>query len=82
MSENGTPIQLSDIADIRTGPQMRRGIAELDGEGEVVGPEAQLHVRSEQVLAEAEEDALEVAEVDAVVDEEAYDYGPREAQRV
>ena len=37
MSENGTPIQLSDIADIRSGPQMRRGIAELDGEGEVVG---------------------------------------------
>jgi len=37
MSENGTPIQLKDIADIRTGPQMRRGIAELDGEGEVVG---------------------------------------------
>ena len=37
MSENGTPIQLSDIADIRSGPQMRRGIAELNGEGEVVG---------------------------------------------
>ena len=37
MSDTGTPIQLKDIADIRTGPQMRRGIAELDGEGEVVG---------------------------------------------
>jgi len=34
---NGTPIVLSDIAEIRLGPQMRRGIAELDGEGEVVG---------------------------------------------
>lgn len=34
---NGTPILLSDIADLRLGPQMRRGIAELDGEGEVVG---------------------------------------------
>ncbi len=34
---NGTPIVLSDIADLRIGPQMRRGIAELDGEGEVVG---------------------------------------------
>ena len=28
---------LSDVAEIRIGPQMRRGIAELDGEGEVVG---------------------------------------------
>ena len=34
---NGTPIVLSDIAEIRLGPQMRRGIADLDGEGEVVG---------------------------------------------
>jgi Cu(I)/Ag(I) efflux system membrane protein CusA/SilA len=33
----GTPIVLSDLADVRLGPQMRRGIAELDGEGEVVG---------------------------------------------
>lgn len=37
VSEAGTPIQLSDVAEIRIGPQMRRGIAELDGEGEVVG---------------------------------------------
>ena len=33
----GTPLLLSDVADIRVGPQMRRGIADLDGEGEVVG---------------------------------------------
>jgi Cu(I)/Ag(I) efflux system membrane protein CusA/SilA len=37
VSGNGTPIILSDLAEIRLGPQMRRGIAELDGEGEVVG---------------------------------------------
>jgi len=37
MNKNGSPILLKDIADIRLGPQMRRGIAELDGEGEVVG---------------------------------------------
>jgi len=37
MNEQGTPILLKDVADIRIGPQMRRGIAELDGEGEVVG---------------------------------------------
>ncbi len=37
VSPNGVPIQLADIATINLGPQMRRGIAELDGKGEVVG---------------------------------------------
>jgi Cu(I)/Ag(I) efflux system membrane protein CusA/SilA len=37
INQNGTPIRLQDVADIRLGPQMRRGIAELNGEGEVVG---------------------------------------------
>ena len=37
VNEQGTPLVLSDVADIRLGPQVRRGIAELDGEGEVVG---------------------------------------------
>jgi len=37
VNRQGTPILLKDVADIRLGPQMRRGIAELDGEGEVVG---------------------------------------------
>ena len=37
LSPQGTPLQLSDVAELRIGPQMRRGIAELDGEGEVVG---------------------------------------------
>ena len=37
LSENGTPVLLGDVAHVRIGPQMRRGIAELDGEGEVVG---------------------------------------------
>jgi Cu(I)/Ag(I) efflux system membrane protein CusA/SilA len=37
MNATGTPIRLADVADIQLGPQMRRGIAELDGEGEVVG---------------------------------------------
>ncbi len=37
INANGTPIVLSDIAEVRVGPQMRRGLAELDGEGEVVG---------------------------------------------
>lgn len=37
VNQSGSPILLKDIANIRLGPQMRRGIAELDGEGEVVG---------------------------------------------
>lgn len=37
VNKRGTPVLLKDVADIRLGPQMRRGIAELDGEGEVVG---------------------------------------------
>jgi Cu(I)/Ag(I) efflux system membrane protein CusA/SilA len=37
VSETGTPILLRDIADIRLGPEMRRGIGEFNGEGEAVG---------------------------------------------
>ncbi len=37
VNAKGTPLVLSDVAEIRIGPQMRRGIADLDGEGEVVG---------------------------------------------
>ena len=37
VNEEGIPILLKDVAQIRLGPQLRRGIAELDGEGEVVG---------------------------------------------
>ncbi len=37
LNANGTPVRLADVAEIRLGPQMRRGLAELDGEGEVVG---------------------------------------------
>ncbi|MCL1078988.1 efflux RND transporter permease subunit [Parashewanella spongiae] len=36
-STSGTGVTLKDIATIRKGPAARRGIAELDGEGEVVG---------------------------------------------
>jgi Cu(I)/Ag(I) efflux system membrane protein CusA/SilA len=37
VNANGTALQLRDVANIRLGPQMRRGIAELNGEGEVTG---------------------------------------------
>jgi Cu(I)/Ag(I) efflux system membrane protein CusA/SilA len=35
--ENGAPVTLGDVAHIQLGPEMRRGIGELDGEGEAVG---------------------------------------------
>ena len=34
---NGTPIRLGDVARIQLGPELRRGVTELDGEGEAVG---------------------------------------------
>ena len=37
VSSTGTPILLEHLAEIREGPQLRRGVAELNGEGEVVG---------------------------------------------
>ena len=36
-SDTGVPVKLGDVARIQVGPEMRRGIAELDGEGEVAG---------------------------------------------
>jgi len=35
--KSGVPITLADVARVQVGPEMRRGIAELDGEGEVAG---------------------------------------------
>ncbi len=37
VDQNGTPIRLQDVADVHLGPELRRGLAELDGEGEVAG---------------------------------------------
>src|SRR6185369_11357154 len=34
---NGVPVLLGDVATVQLGPDMRRGIAELNGEGETVG---------------------------------------------
>ena len=33
----GTPVTVGDVAQVRLGPDIRRGVAELDGKGEVVG---------------------------------------------
>ena len=37
VNDAGVPITIKDVAEVRLGPDMRRGLAELDGEGEVVG---------------------------------------------
>jgi len=36
-ARGGVPVRLGDVASVQIGPEMRRGIAELDGEGEVAG---------------------------------------------
>ncbi|PHQ79881.1 MAG: CusA/CzcA family heavy metal efflux RND transporter [Coxiella sp. (in: Bacteria)] len=37
VSKQGTPILLTDVATVKLGPQMRRGVSELNGQGETVG---------------------------------------------
>ena len=36
-SARGTPVTVRDVGEVQLGPAIRRGIAELDGEGEVAG---------------------------------------------
>jgi Cu(I)/Ag(I) efflux system membrane protein CusA/SilA len=36
-AEGGTPIQVKDVATVALGPEIRRGVADLDGQGDVVG---------------------------------------------
>jgi len=37
VDKRGTPIYVKDVADVHLGPELRRGLAELDGEGETAG---------------------------------------------
>ncbi len=37
VDSNGTPIRLQDVAHVHTGPELRRGVVEFNGEGEVAG---------------------------------------------
>ncbi|MFQ5793125.1 MAG: efflux RND transporter permease subunit, partial [Acidobacteriota bacterium] len=37
VNEMGAPVYIKDVAEVKLGPELRRGLAELDGEGEVVG---------------------------------------------
>lgn len=36
-AENGTPVRLSEVASVTLGPEMRRGLADLNGQGDAVG---------------------------------------------
>jgi Cu(I)/Ag(I) efflux system membrane protein CusA/SilA len=36
-NKRGTPVRVRDVANVRIGPDIRRGVAELDGRGEAVG---------------------------------------------
>src|SRR5690242_5940794 len=36
-SEGGTPVLVKDVATVALGPELRRGVADLDGQGDVVG---------------------------------------------
>lgn len=37
VDDNGTPVLIRNIANVQIGPELRRGLVELDGEGEVAG---------------------------------------------
>jgi len=37
VDDNGTPIRLQDVAHVHLGPELRRGVVELNGEGETAG---------------------------------------------
>ncbi|HAM38597.1 MAG TPA: CusA/CzcA family heavy metal efflux RND transporter [Elusimicrobia bacterium] len=37
VTKNGVPIRIKELANVQIGPDIRRGVAELNGEGEVVG---------------------------------------------
>ncbi|HEY2028482.1 MAG TPA: CusA/CzcA family heavy metal efflux RND transporter, partial [Myxococcales bacterium] len=54
-AHQGTPVLLRDVGTVRIGPAQRRGLAELDGQGETVGG---------VVIARSGQNALEV--IDAV----------------
>jgi copper/silver efflux system protein len=57
----GVPVMLGDVATIQLGPEMRRGIAELDGDGEVAGGVVILRSGSDaRATIQAVRDKLEI----------------------
>ena len=77
VGKRGVPILLKDVAVVSLGPAMRRGVAELDGEGEVVGGTVVMRYgedalgvieRVKQRLAEAQAALPEGVEIVTVYD--------------
>jgi Cu(I)/Ag(I) efflux system membrane protein CusA/SilA len=59
---SGTPIRVVDVAKVRAGPEMRRGIAELDGRGEAVGGIVIMRI-NENALRVVEDVKQRIAEI-------------------
>jgi Cu(I)/Ag(I) efflux system membrane protein CusA/SilA len=60
---NGTPVLLRDLATVTTGPAVRRGIAELDGQGETVGGIVVMR-SGENALATIDRIKLKIGEIE------------------
>jgi Cu(I)/Ag(I) efflux system membrane protein CusA/SilA len=77
VDDRGTPVLLKDVGTVQRGPEMRRGLAELNGEGEVVGGiivvrfganAYEVIQRVKEKLAELEQGLPEDVEIMAVYD--------------
>ena len=63
-SETGTPIRITDVADVQLAPKVRRGVADLDGRGDVVGGIVVMRF-GENALATIERVKEKIAEIEA-----------------
>ncbi len=62
-TETGTPIRVVDVADVHFAPQVRRGVADLDGRGDVVGGIVVMRF-GENALATIERVKEKIAEIE------------------
>ncbi|NJD20626.1 MAG: efflux RND transporter permease subunit, partial [Gemmatimonadetes bacterium] len=67
-SERGVPVRVSDVATVRVAPDVRRGVAELDGLGEVVGGIVVMRF-GENALATIERVKAKIASLEASLPE-------------
>ncbi len=63
-TETGTPIRVGDVADVRLAPGVRRGVADLDGRGDVVGGIVVMRF-GENALATIDRVKEKIAEIEA-----------------
>jgi Cu(I)/Ag(I) efflux system membrane protein CusA/SilA len=61
--ERGTPVRLRDVANVQLGPELRRGVSDLDGEGEVAAGIVVMRQR-ENALAVIERVKAKLAEIE------------------